>query len=311
MPPEAESSPCHRAGFCGAEAPFHPKPDPTDSPALIVRCHGKTFPKMPRSALLNVMVQAVTKAGRTLSRDFGEVENLQVSVKGPAEFVSAADHKAEKTLIAELSRARPGYPFLTEETGIVDGNDKSHRWIIDPLDGTTNFLHGIPIFAISVALERDGELVAGVVYNPVSNELFVAERGQGAFFNDRRLRVAQRSELADAVFATGIPHRGRSGHAEFNQELPYLMQRVAGIRRCGAAALDLAWVAAGRFDGFWERGLEPWDMAAGILLVEEAGGMVSDIEGKRESLKNGSVVAGNPNIHRLLRKTLRDARIGG
>jgi myo-inositol-1(or 4)-monophosphatase len=266
---------------------------------------------MPRSALLNVMVQAVTKAGRTLSRDFGEVENLQVSIKGPGDFVSAADHKAEKTLIAELSRARPGFPFLTEETGVVAGSDKSHRWIIDPLDGTTNFLHGIPIFAISVALERDGEIIAGVIFNPVSNELFVAERGQGAFFNDRRLRVAQRSELADAVIATGIPHRGRAGHDEFNLELPHLMRRVAGVRRCGAAALDLAWLAAGRFDGFWERGLQPWDMAAGIILIQEAGGMISDLDGRQNSLVTGGVIAGNPNIHRLLRKTLDEARIGG
>lgn len=266
---------------------------------------------MPRSALLNVMVHAVTKAGRTLSRDFGEVENLQVSVKGPGEFVSAADRKAEDTLIAELSKARPGYPFLTEETGEVAGRDKSHRWIIDPLDGTTNFLHGIPIFAISVALERDGELVAGVVFNPVSNELFVAERGQGAFLNDRRLRVAQRAKLDDAVIATGIPHRGRPHHDEFSLELPYLMKRVAGVRRCGAAALDLAWLAAGRFDGFWERGLAAWDMAAGIILIEEAGGIVSDLDGGRESLAKGSVVAGNPNIHRLLRKNLQGARNGG
>lgn len=257
------------------------------------------------------MVQAATKAGRTLSRDFGEVENLQVSVKGPGEFVSAADHKAEETIMAELTRARPGYPILTEETGFVDGKDKTHRWIIDPLDGTTNFLHGVPIFAISIALEREGEIVAGVVFNPVANELFVAERGQGAFLNDRRLRVARRSELADAVIATGIPHRGRSNHEEFNIELPYLMKRVAGIRRCGAAAIDLAWLAAGRFDGFWERGLSAWDMAAGVLMIEEAGGIVSDIDGNRDFLATGGIVAGNPNIHKLLSKALASARTGG
>jgi len=266
---------------------------------------------MARSALLNVMVQAVTRAGRTLSRDFGEVENLQVSVKGPGEFVSAADTKAEETLVNELRKARPGYAFITEETGHIAGKDGSHRWIIDPLDGTTNFLHGIPIFAISVALERDGEIIAGVVFNPVSNELFVAERGQGAFFNDRRIRVAGRKELTDAVIATGIPHRGRSNHAEFAAELPYLMARVAGIRRCGAAAIDLAWLAAGRFDGFWERGLESWDMAAGLLLIEEAGGIVTDIDGGRTMLTAGSVVAGNPAIHPNLLKALRDARSRG
>lgn len=266
---------------------------------------------MPRSALLNIMVQAVTKAGRALSRDFGEVENLQVSVKGPGDFVSAADHRAEETLIAELQRARPGYAFLTEETGVIAGKDQSHRWIIDPLDGTTNFLHGIPIFAISVALERDGQIIAGVVFNPVSNELFVAERGQGAFLNDRRLRVAGRDDLSDSVIATGIPHRGRSGHAEFEAELPFLMARVSGIRRCGAASIDLVWLASGRFDGFWERDLKPWDMAAGILVIEEAGGLVTDIDGRNAMLATGGIVAGNPAVHRKLLKALADARIGG
>jgi len=266
---------------------------------------------MARSALLNVMVQAATKAGRALSRDFGEVENLQVSVKGPGDFVTAADRKAEATLMTELERARPGYGFLTEETGAVSGKDRSHRWIIDPLDGTTNFLHGIPIFAISVALERDGQIVAGVVFNPVANELFVAERGQGAFFNDRRIRVAQRSRLNDTVIATGIPHYGRGGHEEFVVELPYLMKQVSGIRRCGAAAIDLAWLAAGRFDGFWERKLLPWDMAAGMILIEEAGGIVSDIDGGGEIFATGGIVAGNPAIHRNLLKALADARSGG
>ncbi|MCW5713654.1 MAG: inositol monophosphatase [Bauldia sp.] len=259
---------------------------------------------MARSALLNVMVNAATKAGRGLARDFGEVENLQVSVKGPADFVSAADHRADEVLIAELTKARPGYAFLTEETGTVEGTDKTHRWIIDPLDGTTNFLHGIPIFAISIGLEREGQIVAAVVFNPVTNELYVAERGAGAFLNDRRLRVAKRNELADAVIATGIPNRGRKGHAEFNKELPHLMQRTAGIRRCGAASIDLAWVAAGRFDGYWERGLKAWDIAAGLLLVEEAGGIVSDIDGGKNMLGDGSVVAGNNAIHKALRGEL-------
>ncbi|MCC6736564.1 MAG: inositol monophosphatase [Bauldia sp.] len=263
---------------------------------------------MARSALLNVMVNAATKAGRGLARDFGEVENLQVSVKGPADFVSAADHRADEVLIAELEKARPGYDFLTEETGSKAGTDKSHRWIIDPLDGTTNFLHGIPIFAISIGLEREGQIVAAVVFNPVANELFVAERGAGAFLNDRRLRVAKRNELADAVIATGIPNRGRSGHAEFNRELPHIMQRTAGIRRCGAASIDLAWVAAGRFDGYWERGLKPWDMAGGLLLVEEAGGIVSDINGGKDMLGHGSCVVGNNTIQRHLLAELAAAR---
>ena len=266
---------------------------------------------MPRSALLNVMVQAATKAGRTLSRDFGEVENLQVSVKGPGDFVSAADRKAESTLMTELERARPGWGFITEETGTVIGKDGSHRWIIDPLDGTTNFLHGIPIFAISLALERDREIIAGVIFNPVANELFVAERGQGAYLNDRRIRVAQRSKLNESVIATGIPHYGRGGHEEFVVELPHLMKHVSGVRRCGAAAIDLAWLAAGRFDGFWERKLHPWDMAASIIMIEEAGGIVSDIDGGNAILDSGSIVAGNPAIHRTLLRTLAEARSGG
>ena len=255
---------------------------------------------MARSALLNVMVAAVMKAGRTLARDFGEVENLQVSMKGPGDFVSAADKKAEKTLIEELSRARPGYGFLTEESAPIEGTDRSHRWIIDPLDGTTNFLHGIPIFAISVALERDGQIVAGVIFNPVMNELYVAERGGGAFMNDRRLRVASRSALPDCVIATGIPFLGRPGHAEYLKTLSNVMLEVAGVRRNGAAALDLAWVASGRFDGYWESGLHPWDIAAGLLLVREAGGFVSDLAGSDRILETGGVCAGNEAVHRRL-----------
>ena len=198
---------------------------------------------MARSALLNVMVAAALKAGRGLARDFGEVENLQVSLKGPGDFVSAADRRAEATLVAELGRARPGYSFLTEETGVIEGTDRANRWIVDPLDGTTNFLHGIPLFCISIALERDGVLIAGVIYNPILNELYVAERGSGAFLNDRRMRVAGRRELAETVIATGTPNVGRDGHESFMAELASLMGKTAGIRRCGAAALDLAWVA--------------------------------------------------------------------
>jgi myo-inositol-1(or 4)-monophosphatase len=263
---------------------------------------------MARTALLNVMVQAVLKAGRSLARDFGEVENLQVSLKGPGEFVSAADKRAEQILVNELTKARPSFGFLTEETGTIAGSDNSNRWIIDPLDGTTNFLHGIPIFAISVGLEREGEIVAGVVFNPVMNELFVAEKGGGAFLNDRRLRVAARSELADAVVATGVPHLGRGNHSAFLQELRTMMREVIGIRRCGAAAIDLAWVAAGRFDGFWEQGLLPWDMAAGIILIREAGGLVADQDGGDRILDSGTIVAGNVPIQRKLLETLARAR---
>jgi myo-inositol-1(or 4)-monophosphatase len=255
---------------------------------------------MPASALLNVMTQAARKAGRSLARDFGEVEQLQVSVKGPANFVTAADHRAEDIIFKELSKARPGYGFLMEERGVVEGNDKTHRWIVDPLDGTTNFLHGIPLFAVSIGLEREGQLTAGVIYNPASNELFTAERGKGAFLNDRRLRVSARRNLADAVIATGIPHRGRPQHATFQKELAGLMGEVAGIRRTGAAAIDLAWTAAGRFDAYWERNIKPWDMAAGILLVREAGGLATDAHGGSAMFESGTVVCGTPAIQRAL-----------
>lgn len=255
---------------------------------------------MPVSALMNVMIAAARKAGRGLARDFGEVEQLQVSVKGPGNFVSAADHRAEQVLFDELSKARQAYGFLMEERGAVPGADKTHRWIVDPLDGTTNFLHGIPVFAVSIGLERDGQIVAGLVYNPVTNELFTAEKGKGAFLNDRRLRVAARRKLADAVIGTGVPNLGDEGHARFLGECRTVMREVAGMRRFGAAALDLACVAAGRFDGFWERGLSPWDMAAGLLLVREAGGFVSDLEGGQRIFETGSILAGNEAIHKGL-----------
>lgn len=249
---------------------------------------------MPASALMNVMMTAARKAGRSLNRDFGEVEQLQVSVKGPANFVSAADHRAEDIIFNELSRARPDYQFLMEERGIVHGNDATHRWIVDPLDGTTNFLHAIPLYCVSIALEREGQIVAGLIYNPASDEMFTAEKGKGAFLNDRRrLRVAARRTLADAVVTTGIPHRGRTGHARFMSEAQRMMAEVAGVRRTGSAALDLAWTAAGRFDVFWEHNLQPWDIAAGYLIVREAGGHAVDNKGGAEALTSGSIVAGN------------------
>jgi myo-inositol-1(or 4)-monophosphatase len=263
---------------------------------------------MPASALMNVMLAAARKAGRSLARDFGEVEQLQVSLKGPANFVSAADTRAEDILFAELSHARPGYGFLMEERGEIKGADNTHRWIVDPLDGTTNFLHGIPIFAISIALEREGELVAGLIFNPANQETFTAERGKGAYLNDRRrLRVAARTELAASVIATGIPHNGRPEHALFLQELQAVMASSAGVRRTGAAALDLAWTAAGRLDGYWERNLKPWDLAAGIVILREAGGYVSDADGKDAMLAKGSVVAGNEAIQKHLLKLLKTA----
>ncbi|MCO6048171.1 inositol monophosphatase [Mesorhizobium sp. RP14(2022)] len=259
---------------------------------------------MARSALLHTMVEAARKAGRSLNRDFGEVQNLQVSLKGPGDFVSQADHKAEQILFTELSRARPGYGFLMEERGEIVGDDDQHRWIVDPLDGTTNFLHGLPVFAISIALERQGQIVAAVVYNPAMDELYTAERGGGAFFNDRRIRVAARKTMAEAVIGTGIPHLGRKRHGHYLVELRNVMGEAIGIRRLGCAALDLSWVAAGRMDGFWEEPLSPWDVAAGILLVREAGGYVSDKNGGQTMFESGSIVAGNEHIHQALMKQL-------
>jgi myo-inositol-1(or 4)-monophosphatase len=262
---------------------------------------------MPASALMTVMIAAARKAGRGLTRDFGEVEQLQVSVKGPANFASSADHRSEETLYRELLRARPGYGFLMEERGVVEGPDKTHRWIIDPLDGTTNFLHGVPLFAVVIALERDGEIVAGLTYNPIHDELYTAEKGQGAFLNNRRLRVAARKSLGEALITTGIPHRGRPAHERFLAECKGLMAQVAGIRRTGSAAIDLAWVAAGRFDGYIERGLSPWDMAAGMLLVREAGGHVTDTKGGKRMLETGDIVAGNTHVHRAMLEVLAEA----
>jgi len=253
------------------------------------------------------MIEAVRKTARGLARDFGEVEQLQVSRKGAADFVSAADLKAEQTLFEELTRVRPGYGFLGEERGEIPGTDKTHRWIVDPLDGTTNFLHAIPHFAINVALERDGLIVAGVTYNPITHDMFWAERGRGAYLNDKRLRVSSRAKLDEAVIATGIPFLGHGQHARFLKELHQISQRVAGVRRYGAAALDLAWVAAGRFDGFWERDLGAWDVGAGILLVSEAGGMVSDAEGGDAMLTGGSICAANPALHGIILERLRAA----
>lgn len=262
---------------------------------------------MPASALMNVMLAAARKAGRSLARDFGEVEQLQVSLKGPANFVSAADHRAEDILHAELTRARPGYGLLMEERGEIAGADRTHRFIVDPLDGTTNFLHAIPHFAVSIALEREGELVAGLIFNPVNHEIFTAEKGRGAFLNDRRIRVAARTELSASVIGTGIPHAGRPSHDVFLAELRAVMGTSAGVRRLGAASLDLAWTAAGRLDGFWERNLRAWDLAAGVVIVREAGGFVSDADGKDAVLATGSVVAGNEAIQRHLLKLIKTA----
>ena len=255
------------------------------------------------------MIDAARKAARGLARDFGEVTELQVSKKGAADFVSAADLKAEQTLFELLSKGRPGYGFLMEERGVVEGTDKSHTWIVDPLDGTTNFLHAIPHFAINIALEREGAgVVAAVTFNPITNEMFWAEKGKGAYVSDKRLRVAARTRLDEAVVGCGIPFLGHGQHGKFLKELHQVSQRVAGVRRYGSAALDLAWVAAGRLDGFWERDLKPWDIAAGLLLVTEAGGRVTDAEGGEDMLTNGSICAGNLDIQPLLLERLRVAQ---
>jgi len=276
--------------------------------ARVKPAHDRAEKIMLRSALLNVMIKAAHKASRALKRDFGELEQLQVSLKGPANFVTGADRHAEDIVRAELEHARPGYGFVGEEGGARESSDKSHRWIVDPLDGTLNFLHGIAHFAISIALEREGSIVAGVVYNPANDELFTAERGKGAYLNDRRLRVAARKRLADSVVACALPHPSRGDIALTRREHNAVQDKVAGLRRFGAAALDLAWVAAGRVDAYWERNLSPWDMAAGIALVREAGGFVSDLDGGEAMLSTGDILAGNEAIHRDLLRALAEAR---
>ena len=263
-----------------------------------------------RSAIIIVMCMAAEKAAVRLVRDFGEVEHLQVSRKGPADFVSSADRRAERMLRESLTAARPDFGLLMEESGETLGRDPRHRWIVDPLDGTTNFLHGIPHFCISIALERDKEIVAGVIFDPVKHELFWAERGLGAYVNDQRIRVSGRSRVQEALFATGIPFLGvqdGNGHAKFLSQLGRVMAECSGVRRLGSAALDLAWVAAGRYDGYWENGLYPWDVAAGILLVREAGGQVTDIAGQRYAIGAPDICAGNDQLHSPLRKLLRIA----
>ncbi|MDP3853451.1 inositol monophosphatase family protein [Phenylobacterium sp.] len=260
-----------------------------------------------QTALLKVMTDAARKAARGLNRDFGELSELQVAKKAPADFVSAADLKAEQTIFEVLQNARPGYGFLGEERGLIEGTDKTHTWIVDPLDGTTNFLHAIPHFAINIALQRDGAIVAAVTYNPATNELFWAEKGKGCFVNDKRLRVAQRTRLDESVLGTGIPFLGHGQHARFLKELHQISQRVAGVRRFGAASLDLAYVAAGRLDGFWERDLKPWDMAAGMLLITEAGGKVTSADGGDDILESGGVCAANLDLHPLMMDRLKAA----
>lgn len=257
-----------------------------------------------RSPLITVMVKAAYKAARGLNRDFGEVEQLQVSRKGAGDFVSAADHRAEQTLVEELRRARPKFGFLVEESGEIPGEDTSNRWVVDPLDGTTNFLHGLPHWAISIALERDSKPFAGVIYDPVRDELFWAENGVGAFLNNQRLRVSGRRDLAEALLAFGMPLKGRSRHPDYAPKLDELWSHVAGIRRFGSAALDLAYLAAGRHDALWHIALAPWDVAAGLVIVREAGGIVTPLREGSEPEDFGDILVSNGHLHDALRRVL-------
>ena len=266
------------------------------------------------SGLIRVMEKAARKAGSRLRRDFGEVEHLQVSRKGPADFVSKADMRSERTIYDELSAARPGWGFVMEEAGTIEGEEGQPRFIVDPLDGTSNFLHGIPHFAISIAVQEPkldgsgwGDVVAGVVYQPVHDETFWAEKSRGAWLHDARLRVSGRRHLSEALIATGIPYGGHGDFGEWARIFGGIGPQVAGIRRFGAASLDLAWVAAGRFDGFWESDLSDWDTAAGCLIVREAGGFVSDYRGRSAPIHSKQVLAANDALHSRLHKILAAA----
>ncbi|WP_102222843.1 inositol monophosphatase family protein [Acidimangrovimonas sediminis] len=259
------------------------------------------------SANLNLMIKAARKAARSLVKDFREVENLQVSTKGPGDFVSRADIAAEKIIRDELMGGRPTYGWVGEESAAVEGEDPTRRWIVDPLDGTTNFLHGLPHWAISIALEHKGEIVSGVIYDAAKDELFWAEKGAGAWMNDQRLRVSGRRSMIECIFATGVPFGGRGTLPATLKDLAKLMPVCAGVRRWGAASLDLAYVAAGRYDGYWERGLNTWDIAAGLLLVREAGGMVGPIREGDSILDKGAMIAANTQVFDPLAKALREA----
>jgi myo-inositol-1(or 4)-monophosphatase len=261
---------------------------------------------MQGSANLNLMIKAARKAAKSLVKDFREVENLQVSTKGPGDFVSKADRESERIIREELMGGRPTYGWIGEETGETEGQDPTRRWIVDPLDGTTNYLHGMPHWAISIALEHKGEIVSSVVYDPAKDEMFWAEKGSGAWLNDsRRIRVSGRRTMSEAVFSTGVPFGARKTLPATLQDLARLMPACAGVRRWGAASLDLAYVAAGRYDGYWERELNIWDCAAGLLLVKEAGGMVGPVREGDDMLAKGAVIAANEPLFEPLTKILR------
>ncbi|MTH35844.1 inositol monophosphatase [Paracoccus limosus] len=257
------------------------------------------------SANLNIMIKAARKAGRSLVKDFREVENLQVSVKGAGDFVTRADREAERIIKEELRTARPNYGWLGEETGEEAGEDPTRRWLVDPLDGTNNFLHGLPHWAVSIALEHKGEIVAAVVFDAAKDEMFTAERGDGAFLNDRRIRVSGRRQMGESIFATGVPHSGRGYLPATIRDLSRLMPVCSGMRQWGAAALDMAYVAAGRFDGYWERAVKPWDVAAGILLVKEAGGFVEALNPEDNPVESGKLVASNTQLFEEFSEIIR------
>jgi myo-inositol-1(or 4)-monophosphatase len=259
------------------------------------------------SANVNVMIKAARRAARGLLRDFGEVEQLQVSAKGPGDFVSRADVKAEHVIREELVGARPNYGWTAEESAPAAGADPTRRWIVDPLDGTTNFLHGLPHWSISIGLEHKGEMVAGVIYDPARDEIFVAEKGAGAYLNDRRLRVSGRRDLLEMIFATGVPFAGRPELPRSLREIAAVAPQTAGLRHLGSTALDLAYVAAGRIDGCWDRGVRAWDVAAGLLIVREAGGFAGTIDGEGDPVADGSVLAANPHAFEALRRSLAAA----
>jgi myo-inositol-1(or 4)-monophosphatase len=257
---------------------------------------------------MTLMIAAVRKAARGVQRDFGEVSSLQISVKGPGDFVTNADKKAEKVLREELLKARPAYSILGEEEAEHKGTDPDHRFIIDPIDGTFNFMHALPYFAITIALERKGEIVAGVTYNPITDELFHAEKGSGSFVNNKRMRVAGRRELLDSLVATGLPNRGHKDHAEQRAEMAIMQLRTAGVRSLGSASLDMCYVACGRLDGAWHAHLKPWDMAAGVLMIREAGGFVHGLNGEANPLLSGNYIAANADLLPQMKAVFADAK---
>jgi len=257
------------------------------------------------SANINVMVKACRKASKTLIRDFGEIENLQVSIKGPGDFVTASDKKVEKILIDELQKARPNYSILSEEIGKIN-NDESSKWIIDPIDGTANFLHGIPHFAISIGLEQDGEIICGIIYDPIKDEMFIAEKGNGAYLNNQRIRVSSRSNLKNCIIFTGGPKKESQNIELSLKEYNNFSSKVLiPIRKLGSAALDMAYVAAGRCDGFWQRNLNYWDIAAGIILVKESGGFVTDFRGENKYIENKTILVTNSKINNEMIEVLK------